>query len=156
MHRRDGFTLLEICIAVFIALLMLLMAVPSIQGLFSEREIKRTFDNFSALVIDAQTRAISEQRAYLIEWDDEGLLLRPVQPSNRDEAKGITRIDFGKHEAYDIDLPAALMKEPPKSWVFWPTGTCEAAKISYNGAAGSWTAEYNPLTVRPMLLTNAR
>ncbi len=156
MHRRDGFTLLEICIAVFIALLMILMAVPSIQGLFAEREIKRTFDSFSAMVIDAQARAVTQQRAYVIEWDEEGISLRPVQPVDRDEEKGVSRIDFAEDEVYDINLPAALMEKPPKAWLFWPTGTCEAAKISYNGAAGSWTADYNPLTVRATLLTNAR
>ena len=155
MRRRDGFTLLEIIIAVFIAVLLLLIAVPSIQGLFSERAIKRSFDKFSELVNEAQTRAITERRAYLIVWDADGISLRPDQPLTKDETKGIARIDFEKNETYDIELSASLMKDPPREWIFWPPGTCESAKVSYSGADGTWTAEYNPLTVRATLLTNA-
>jgi type II secretory pathway pseudopilin PulG len=155
MRKTEGFTLIEICLAVFIALILTMMAIPSIQGLLSERAIKRSFDSFSDMVTEAQNRAITERRAYLIAWDEDGISLRPDQPANKDEQKGIERVDLKKDETYDIELPAALEKDPPKEWIFWPSGTCESAKISYRGADGTWTADYDPLTVRAALITNA-
>lgn len=155
MRRRAGFTLLEICLAVFIVMLLVMVAVPSVEGVLSERAIKRSFDDFSALVNDAQNRALSERRSYLIVWEDEGVVLRPEQPKNRDEEKGVTRIGFQKGESYEIAFPASLIEKPPREWVFWPAGTCEAARIDYSGSAGSWTAEYNPLNVHPNLTINA-
>src|SRR5450432_3557135 len=96
MRRTEGFTLIEICLAVFIALILTLMAIPSIQGLLSEQAIKRSFDRFSDLVTEAQNHTLTERRAYLIVWDEDGISLRPDQPANKDEEKGIARVDFKK------------------------------------------------------------
>ena len=40
--RRDGFTLVEIVIAVVILLVILMMAVPSVNGVLADRGLRRS------------------------------------------------------------------------------------------------------------------
>lgn len=145
---RKGFTLLEICLAIAIAMVIMLMAVPSISGVLKGQKANRPYEMFDQLVKKAQARSISERRNYLITWEKEELVLRPENPENVEEAQGIDRIAIADKESYEIQLPAALVKKPPSEWTFWPTGTCEPATILYKGPQGSWTAVYRPLTVK--------
>jgi len=41
MQRRDGFTLIEIVIAIVILLTILLLAVPSVNGVLADRRLRR-------------------------------------------------------------------------------------------------------------------
>lgn len=147
--HRAAFTLIEICLAILIAVLIILAAVPSISGLLEERRARRLFKAFDDLARSAATRAVSERRTYVLEWDDSGVLMRPLDPADDDEAAGVDRVDFGQHQAPDLDLPAALEKDPPLVWAFWPTGTCEPAVIVCHNPDGPWTASYDPLTEQP-------
>ncbi len=151
MSRRHGFTLIEIMIAIMIALLMISLAVPGVVGLFRERELKATFESFDDFVHTAQSKSVIEHRGYRLIFDEEGVTLTPTDPSVIDADKDIERFQFDKGHSYTIERPWALVKNPPAEWPFWESGLCEAANIYYTGPSGSWMAEYNPLTVRGML-----
>jgi len=153
VHERDGFTLLEVCLAIFIGMLLVMIAVPSIQGVVADQNARRSFDAFDALVRDAQNRSITERRVFVIAWDRDGVLLRPLEPVDKDEAKGLAHIDFTREQTIVPEFPAALVKNPPKEWTFWPTGTCEPAVITGRDNASEWSATYDPLTVRAKMET---
>lgn len=148
MRLRAAFTLLEICLAVFIAMLLVTLAVPSVSGLLAEKKMKRSFDAFDALAHEAQSRSLSERRAYVVAWDNRGMAVRPQQSKPGEPAPDSPRVDFADRETFDLDLPAALVKSPARQWIFWPSGTCEPATVVYHGAGGAWNATYDPLTVR--------
>src|SRR5207302_2912816 len=131
----------------FIAVLIIAAAVPSVEGLVAERRLKASFDAFDDLVRNAQARSMTEQRAYLIVWDKKTIFLRPEAPLNPAEAAGVAQLKADDPENFDVQFPAALLQAPPKVWVFWPSGTCEPANVTYSGKAGHWTAKYDPLTV---------
>jgi prepilin-type N-terminal cleavage/methylation domain-containing protein len=152
--KQKGFTLIEICLAVAIALVMLMIAVPSISGVISKQKADGPFEAFNGMVKQAQSRSLSEGRPYFIAWEEgktrgQGeIVLRPVVANNEGEVDGVARIPFSEKESYDLAFPAAMMKKTPKQWAFWATGTCEPATIIYKGPDASWTATYNPLTVK--------
>ena len=148
--NRRAFTLLEVCLAVFIGVLIMLAAVPSISGVLEEQRAKKLFNQFDDLTKQASTHAVTERRPYVLEWDDSGVSMRPLEPANADEAQGSGRIDFGEKMAPDLALPAALIKDPPKIWTFWPTGTCEPATVVCHLQDAQWTATYDPLTEQPV------
>jgi len=148
MRNRDGFTLLEISLAIFIGVLIVTIAVPSIQGVVAEQRARKSFDAFEAIVRDAQSRSITERRAWLLVWDKEGVALRPLEPANKEEKKGVARFDFAEKQTLEPQFPAALVKNPAKEWTFWPSGTCEPAVIANRSEDGEWIASYDPLTVR--------
>jgi len=154
--RCRGFTLIEICLAVSIALMLITLAVPSIQRLLNEENGRRSFERFDALVRRAQSRAVSERRAYVLDWDKTGVLVRPEKSATREEAAGLGRIDIGKKEVCDINFPAALVKKPARRWIFWPSGTCESATIFFKGNGESWVAEYDPLTTQATVSTDEK
>ena len=150
-----GFTLIEIVIAVFILLLLLMLAVPSMNGVLADKRLRRSLDAFNDLVHQAQERSVAEHRAYLIVWGDKGIALRPEVFAKGEEARPTADLALGRGDVLKLTLPAALTKNPPGEWIFWPSGTCEPAVVQFSGRNGSWTANYSTLTVRPELTSYA-
>ena len=151
MSKSSGFTLLELCLAIAIGVIILTVALPSLGLLFSEQRLKRSFDTFDALAARAQALSMSQRKAYYLVWDKTGIALRPDVSPESAKRPDVSHLNFGPNEHFDIELPSALIPKPPKRWAFWPTGTCEPANILYHGDAGHWIARYDPLTVRGKL-----
>jgi prepilin-type N-terminal cleavage/methylation domain-containing protein len=151
---RAGFTLIELMLAVSIAVIILMAAVPIIGGLSSERRLNESFDRFDALARKAQINAVQQQRAWVLVWERGRVLLQPDEPTPDERAAGIAQggeeLVFEEGEVISLTRPAALLpaKQVPADWTFWRSGTCEPVLVSYSGPAGTWTAQYNPLTGR--------
>ena len=151
MQRCRAFTLIEIALSIFILLLLLMLAVPSLSGVISNRRLKQSLDSFNQLVRQAQERSVTERRAYLIVWGKSSVLLRPEVFTKDEEEKATAVLRLPKGSWIKILLPAALTGNPPAEWIFWPSGTCEPAIVQFRGPAGTWTADYSPLTAQPEL-----
>lgn len=152
MSRRHGFTLLEIVIALVIALMLVSLAVPGIMGLLRERDLQRTFESFDDMVRSARERAVSEGRGYRIVFSETGAILEPSDPREEDAEGEIEQYAISDKETLTIVRDAALVEKPPAEWPFWRSGCAEPVKVKYSGAAGSWTAEYDALTVRGIMV----
>jgi type II secretory pathway pseudopilin PulG len=151
VERLRAFTLIEIVLAVFILMLLLLLAVPSLNGVLADRRLKSSLDRFSNLVRQARERSITERRAYLIVWRKKTVVLRPEMFAKGEEVKARAEFQPGRGESLKLLLPAALSGRHPAEWIFWPSGTCEPAIVQFKGHSGSWTANYLPLTARAEL-----
>src|SRR6266480_181553 len=146
MQRHRAFTLIEIIIAVAILTIILLMAVPSLEGVFTDRKLRASLDGFNSLVREAQERSVSEHRAYLIVWGDRDVTVRPEAFARDEERKAVATFSLEHGSTLTLSLPAALTKKQPGEWIFWPTGTCEPAVVRFEGHAGKWTEIYSALT----------
>ena len=78
MRSRRAFTLIEIAISVFILLLIVMIAVPSLTGVMADHRLRRSLDDFNNLVRQAQERSVSERRPYLLVWSRNTISLRPM------------------------------------------------------------------------------
>jgi prepilin-type N-terminal cleavage/methylation domain-containing protein len=154
MRRPQGFTLIEIAIAVFILLLIVMIAVPSLTGVMADRRLHRSLDEFNNLVRQAQERSVNERRPYLLVWGRNVISLCPMAVKKGEKEAGVI-LPLRKGDAFLLTLPAALIDAPPPEWVFWPSGNCEPAVVSFKGVDGSWTANYSPLTARAELTAYA-
>ncbi len=153
MSRRSGFTLLEICLALFIGMMLITIAVPSIVSLLAEQRLKTSFDEFDTFVRTARSKSISERRPYSMIWEEDGITLVPGERRDTDDpAAPPERFVFEEGETFALERPSALMKKPPGEWVFWRSGLCEQAVVSFAGEAGKWSVRYDPLTVRATFL----
>ena len=141
-----AFTLIEIIIAVSILTVVLLMAVPSLEGVIADRKLRASLDQFNNLVRQAQERSVSEHRPYLIVWGDKDVVVQPEAFMKDEEKTPVAAISLEKGSALTLKLPAALRSKPAGEWIFWPTGTCEPAVVEFTGREGTWTANYSPLT----------
>jgi prepilin-type N-terminal cleavage/methylation domain-containing protein len=151
MRRRDGFTLIEISIAVVVMVVILSMAVPSVTGVLADRRLRRSFDDVNRLVLQAQERSSAERRSYLIVWRDKQFALRPEAFVQGEPRTPVATLNWQKGESFTLSLPAAIEEEPASEWIFWPSGNCEPAVVTFRGPAGAWTAKYSALTARPEL-----
>lgn len=147
-RNRQGFTLIEIAISVFIMMLLLVMAVPSLSGVMADRRLRRSLDDLNKLVRLAQERSVTDRRPYLISWQKDHLILEPEGFAKGEERAATATMQLRKGDAFVLSLPAALTEKHPAEWAFWPSGTCEPAVVSYKGVDGSWTAKYSSLTAR--------
>jgi len=148
VHGRRGFTLLELAIAVVLLVLLMMLAVPSMSGVMADRRLRKSLDSFNAIVREAQERCMAERRAYLIVWMDKGIGLRPEGLLRGESPEPEMKIKIAKNESFRISFPAALIDDAPAEWIFWPSGNCEPATVSYQGRDGKWTANYSALTAR--------
>lgn len=156
MHRNArAFTLIELSIAMFVMLMVLALAIPSLAGVLRDRRLRRSLDDMNRLVQVAQERSVTERRPYLISWEKKSIVVRPESFQQGEQREATTTLRLRNGDAFLLNLPAALADDPPPDWAFWPSGTCEPAVVSYKGADGSWSARYSPLTGRAELATYA-
>lgn len=94
---------------------------------------------------------MTERRAYLIVWGKSSVVLKPEIFTKDEEEKATAVLRLPKGSWIKVSLPAALIGKPPAEWIFWPSGTCEPAIVQFRGPAGTWTADYSPLTAQPEL-----
>jgi type II secretion system protein H len=155
VQRDRAFTLLEIIIAVAIMATVLLMAFPSLEGVYADRHLRESLDEFNKLVRQAQEHSVSEHRAYLLVWTDKNVFLQPEAFAKDEDQTALASFELGHGTVLTLTLPAALSNKPAGEWIFWPTGSCEPAIVSFKGPAGTWTANYSPLTAHGELTNYA-
>jgi prepilin-type N-terminal cleavage/methylation domain-containing protein len=155
MRRHNGFTLIEMVIAIAIMLAILVVAVPSLTGVMADRRLRRSLDGLNSLVRQAQERSISERRSYLIVWRDKQFVLRAEGLLKGEGSGAVATLAWRKGDSFTLSFPAAIDEDPPPAWIFWPSGNCEPAIVSYRGPDGAWKAKYSALTARPELMNYA-
>src|ERR1700730_10256337 len=99
MRRTGGFTLLEIMISVCILLLILAMAVPSLNGVVADKRLRRSLNDFNDLVRQAQQRSVAEHRAYLIVWGDRNVVLRPEAFTQDEQPVDVAELSLGRGDS---------------------------------------------------------
>src|SRR2546430_17421456 len=96
VHRRCGFTLLELAIAVVLLVLLMMLAVPSMTGVMADRRLRKSLDGFNAIVREAQERSMAEGRPYLIVWQDKGIGLGPEGLMGGDDSPPEMKFEVAK------------------------------------------------------------
>ena len=147
--------MIEIVLSVFILMLLLLLAVPSLSGVLANNRLRRSLNGFNNLVRQAQERSVTERRPYLIVWGKNNVVVRPEAFTEDEEAKAKAEFRLSKGSTLRLSLPVALAEKYPAEWIFWPSGACEPAIVRFQGPAGSWTANYSSLTERPEITSYA-
>ena len=147
-HR--AFTLLELCIVMALAVLLMAVAVPALSGQLARQKLQGTFDRFDALVADARKRSVTDGKPYVLVWKKGGVYLYSSDVSEEDRRKnGPTAFaDYSEtaNGTCSITRASSLTAKPAPEWTFWPTGNCEPVTIRYEGPGGKWEAAYNGLS----------
>ena len=87
--RREGFTLIELVIALMIIVVLVGVAIPAMQGVSDERSAHKPIDALAEMVQEVRRRAMLEQEAYQIVFDADGFYALRYFNSyrNRDDFK---------------------------------------------------------------------
>jgi type II secretory pathway pseudopilin PulG len=149
---RAAFTLIEIVLAIAIALIVFAVAIPAISGITGDDPLEKTYRDFDLFVRQAQSRALAEHRDFLLIWEKVGIALEPRVPAAEDgEAEVAMYAANGAR--ITLERPAALEAKPSGEWPVWRSGVCEPVRITYESDLGFWIADYEPLTARSQLLS---
>ncbi len=160
-RRQRAFTLLEICIAIFLIMLLLAVGLPSLSGQLSRQRLQGTFDRFDLLAAEAQKCSVAEGHPYTLVWTRDGTIQLYPADLTADERKkrgpAASLVPAGpttdRTERYTLVRDASLANNPAQVWTFWPTGNCEPVGVRYEGPAGKWEAVYNPLSAKASIHT---
>lgn len=151
-----AFTLLEICMAVAIGLLMLSLAMPSLRGLFAEDRLRERMRQFDEFVGKATDLARSSRKEVRLRWETEGVRMVQLEtPGEGGEAapEGGDFFIFEKDESFILSRVAARDPKAAWEWSFWPEGVREPVEVYYQGPRGSWSERFGALVPEPDVLS---
>ena len=140
--RHAAFTLLEICLTLLIGMVLILLAVPSVAGLFAEQRLHESLARFEQIANTARWRSIQEQQPYRLVWDKHRIILQAVAHA-KGESEEVESLPFSDDETFQLARTAALAKPAPDEWTFWPDGACEPVVVSYRGRSGRWQVRFD-------------
>ena len=152
LSSRRAFTLIEMMLAIAIAIAVTVLAVPNMRGVAAEQRLHETFEKFDAFARKAQLNAVREQRSWSLAWQADRIVLQPDEPTPEEREAGgdpaQEELPILNGESYTLERHASLLapQDTPAAWTFWRSGTCEPVIVGYRGPDGTWSAQYNPLT----------
>lgn len=131
-RRRAGFTLVEVIVALSIAMLVIGVAALSITGVNDENKLRRSASRIELTAREALLEAVSTCRPVVLGLD--GNLA-----GSEDAVAGSIEVKrYGEKE-----FRAARKGE---IWEFSPTGLCEPIEIRITNATGTIELGFDPLT----------
>jgi prepilin-type N-terminal cleavage/methylation domain-containing protein len=148
---RSGFTLLELAVAIFLVLLLMAAALPSLLGQAARQRLQLAYDRFDSLVADAQRHSVTDGKPYILTWAPSGAIrLYPADwnPADKKATAAASLVPANEDDHYTLVRDASLTAAPAPVWTFWPSGNCEPVSVRFEGASGTWTAQYNALSTR--------
>ncbi len=150
-HRR-GFTLIEMCVVLCLAVMLISVALPSLSGQLGRRRLQDASDRLDALTTRARENSVAEGRPYQLVWEKGGAIaLYPADAPDTVRRKNgpvSALTPTAANEHYTLIRGASLAGNPAPVWTFWPTGNCEPVSVRYQGTGGEWEVVYSPLSGR--------
>src|SRR5690242_4833155 len=80
-----GFTLLEVCVVLFIVAVLFAVAGPPTARLFQEEQLRRPVRELQNFAKEARRSALVENRSYQVLLLNDGYVLRPSDPKEEAE-----------------------------------------------------------------------
>jgi len=145
--RVQAFTILEVCVVLFIIAVMFAVAVPTASHLLDEEKLQGPIRELQAFARTARRDAMMEDRPYVVLLLNDSYVLRPVDVSKDPEHKPLTYglpagVTFVIKRFGDRDFA----KQTDASWVFSPNGLCEPIRFLFQ-RNGDWVRfRVDPLT----------
>jgi type II secretory pathway pseudopilin PulG len=146
-QRSHGFTVLEVCVVLFIVAVIFVVSVPPATHLMAEESLQRPIRELQSFAKTARRKAMMEDRAYAVLLLDDGYVLQPVTPEKRGEPEPVkyrlpSDISFEIKRAGEREFK----KNTDARWIFSPNGLCEPLTFLFQ-QHGNWVRfGVDPLT----------
>ena len=127
--KLSGFTLLEVCVALTIAMLILGVSVMGITGVQEEQRLRESAASIEATARDALLDAIAHHRPVQLGLDG---ALGGMEGGN---------VEVKRHGENKYRAPKA-----GEVWEFSPSGVCEPIEIRVTSTSGVIEMGFDPLT----------
>jgi len=117
LRLRDGYTFLEVALALGIVIVVFLTAVPLVGSSFQERKLRDAVQAVSEFVLETRTASARENRRIAIRMEPDGLI---------DAAPETTALSVAFPEGVEVTVPGPRRKWvglDGQMWYFSPIGT---------------------------------
>jgi type II secretory pathway pseudopilin PulG len=144
---KVGFTILEVCVVLFIVAVLFVVAVPPAAHLLDEEQLQRPIRELQDFARTARRDAMMENRPYEVLLLNDSYVIRPVDEKNG-SAKPIQTYDLPSGVTFAIKRlgDRAFLKKTDASWYFGPNGLCEPMNFIFE-RNGDWVKlQVDPLT----------
>ena len=129
LRHSAGFTLVEICIALGLCMLLLGIATLSVTGLQDQARLKRTASEIESTARKTLQEAIMSQRTIELALDG-----------------GLGGDEGGRVQIKRLGDKAFRNAKRGEVWEFSPTGICEPLEVRITSASGVIELGFDPLT----------
>jgi prepilin-type N-terminal cleavage/methylation domain-containing protein len=144
---QHGFTLLEVCVVLFIVAVLFVVAVPPAAHLMDEEKLQRPIRELQNFARTARRNAMMENRAYEVLLLNGSYVLRAVD--NKKDGNETEQIyDLPNDVTFAIKRlgDRGFLKRTDASWLFAPNGICEPMNFVFQ-RKGDWVRfQVDPLT----------
>lgn len=143
------------CIALFMFVLILGLAIPMISGVIHEEQLRQSSRQLSVYAKTARKLAIEEQRSYVIDFFPGGFDLRPYETnapgSTNEVAPTELHYELGGDTTLELQRWGEDQWRKPSTandifWVFQSSGICEPIRFRFTRPGSSLEMSFNPLT----------
>lgn len=166
-HRfQRGFTLLEMCMVLFIIALLFGVTMPAMQSAFTEQAVRKDAHQLALMVKTAMIQSSEQNRAYAIDLTTTTMALHPVgaapadpdASSNDDDdasANNSTTHDVEVTSEFDPEnrlvvpdpqKPNAWIDVDGTQWVFQPGELCSVPRVRLKRGEAWLEMSFNALT----------
>ena len=146
-YRMVGFTILEVCVVLFIVAVMFSVAVPTASHLLDEERLRGPIRELQTFARTARRDAIMENRPYEVLLLNDSYLLRPVGDSKVSGRKPIT---YGLPDGVTFEIKRLgdrdFRKQTDASWFFASNGLCEPMNFLFQRKSDWVRFRVDPLT----------
>jgi type II secretory pathway pseudopilin PulG len=125
--HRAGFTILEVCIAMTIGMLILGVSVMGVSGVQAEQALHESAAVMESTARNSLLQAIAEHR--------------PIQVSLANSFATGGQIEVRRHGEQEYRKPSQ-----DEIWEFSPTGVCEPIELRVTSPTGMIEMGFDPLT----------
>jgi len=146
--HSSGFTILEVCVVLFILAVIFVVAVPPTAHLLDEEKLQRPIRELQSFARTARRDAMLEGRPYEVLLLNDSYLLRPVS-----ENTGETEARILSYEL-PVDVTFAIKRLSDRDfarhadarWIFSPNGLCEPLTFRFERGSDWIRFRVDPLT----------
>ena len=154
MRRRQGFTFIELSIAVFIIGMLVLVALPSFVRSYNSVLLGETLRTFATTCQLARIQAVSQQKPATLYIDVERQMFWVTQVLKTEDDPTGSEQTLKVHQlparvrlisVERVDAPAR--QEKLVETIFYPNGTCDSVTVVFRGnEPGGLAATLDPIT----------
>ena len=144
---QHGFTLLEVCVVLFILAVLFVVAVPPAAHLMDEEKLQGPIRELQDFARTARRNAMMENRTYEVLLLNGSYVLRPVD-KKKDAKDTEQTYDLPDDVTFEIKRlgDREFLKQADATWLFAPNGICEPMNFVFQ-RKGDWVRfQVDPLT----------
>jgi type II secretory pathway pseudopilin PulG len=145
--RLVGFTILEVCVVLFIIAVMFAVAVPTASHLLEEEKLQGPIRELQTFARTARRDAMMENRPYVVLLLNDSYSLHPLEETKDSATKPMSYVlppgvKFAIKHLGDRDF----LKKTDASWIFSQNGLCEPMKFLFQRKSNWVRLGVDPLT----------